>query len=191
MIRHNIVTKLANLTILYILADVGELRTGVIFVMDLFLIFENINNDHFDGFLDPPALKWNAHLSKCAGRFIPGVRKHINEMPPQIEVARYLLQKKEAQALVRDTVAHEMIHYWLWLRRRPHGHTEEFLTKMNHMGVSRYNPVPKKRIANVIYWCSNCKKQFPATRKTGTLACAECCNKFANGNYDERFKLMV
>src|SRR3954471_11698297 len=85
--------------------------------------FEQINIQHFDGFLDPPVLRWNSRLRSSAGRFIPGSRRFLKAAPPVIEVATYLKSEAQAASLIEDTVAHEMIHYWLWVRKKPYGHT--------------------------------------------------------------------
>jgi predicted SprT family Zn-dependent metalloprotease len=151
--------------------------------------FQEVNEAHFDGFLDPPLLSWNVRLRSSAGRFIPGSRKWIRRMPPVIEVASYLGEEPNALVLIRDTIAHEMIHYWLWVRRRPYGHTPEFYEKMNRMGVSRYNPVPRTQSYKYVYRCMHCESEFPARRKLGPLACAKCCREHARGKYDGRFKL--
>ena len=153
-------------------------------------IFQNINQQHFDGFLEPPVLVWNSRLRSSAGRFVPGSRKWILNSPPKIEIASYLEKEEKAEALITDTVAHEMIHYWLWVRRLPYGHNEDFLRKMREMGVSRYNPVPKLRAPKYLYRCPECEKDFPARRRLGVLACLECCKKNAGGKFDRRFKLI-
>ena len=154
-------------------------------------IFEEINQAHFGGRLDPPVFRWNSRLRISAGRFIPGSRKYFREVRPIIEVASYLLDEPEAARLVRDTVAHEMIHYWLWCHRRPYGHTAEFLQKMRAMGVSRYNPVPKRRPYRYLYVCPMCSREFPARRRLGALACADCCKRHSGGRYDMRFRLRL
>jgi predicted SprT family Zn-dependent metalloprotease len=159
--------------------------------LDLSLIFEQVNQQHFDGFLDPPILRWNSRLRSSAGRFIPGSRKFFRAAPPVIEVATYLMDEGNAEALVRDTLAHEMIHYWLWVRRKPYGHTAEFWDKMTAMGVSRYNPVPRTRPYRYLYRCPGCLGQFPARRKLGVLACGKCCKQFAQGRFDARYKLFL
>lgn len=159
--------------------------------MDLLEIFNRINERHFDGHLDPPLLKWNSRLRSSAGRFIPGRRKFLREDPPMIEVASYLIEEEKAEELVADTVAHEMIHYWLWVRRRPYGHTPEFYAKMRVMGVSRYNPVPRQRPYKYQYVCGTCQKRFPARKRLGKLACAACCKQHAGGRFDPRFLLVL
>jgi predicted SprT family Zn-dependent metalloprotease len=159
-------------------------------------IFQRINEEFFDGFLDPPVLRWNSRLRSSAGRFIPGImpghRKWLREVPPvppTIEVASYLVEETNAALLIQDTVAHEMIHYWLWVRRLPYGHTAAFYEKMKLMGVSRYNPVPRTVSYKYVYRCGHCESEFPSRRKLGPLACAKCCRKHGRGQYDVRFKL--
>jgi predicted SprT family Zn-dependent metalloprotease len=159
--------------------------------IDLLAVFEEINAAHFDGFLDPPALRWNSRLRSSAGRFVPGSRKFPDEAPAVIEVASYLLEEKDARALIADTVGHEMIHYWLWVRRRPYGHTEEFWDKMNRLGVSRYNTVARARPYRYVYRCSVCAHEFLARKKLGPMACARCCKRHAGGKFDPRFKLVL
>ncbi len=159
--------------------------------VDLYTLFSEINTTHFDGFLEAPVLSWNTRLRSSAGRFIPGSRKFLNTFPPRIEIASYLQEEQNAYTLIYDTVGHEVIHYWLWVRRRPYGHTAEFLQKMRQMGVSRYNPVPRLRPYKYLYQCQACLKRFPARKKLGTLACANCCTQYSQGKYDSRFQLVL
>lgn len=158
---------------------------------ELLGIFQEINQRFFDGFLDAPILIWNSRLRSSAGRFIPGSRKYPQQRAAVIEVASYLKKEKESVRHITDTVAHEMIHYWLWVRRQPYGHTPEFHIKMNAMGVSRYNPVPKTRPLKYLYTCTHCGKEFHTKRRLGTLACAPCCKKYSGGKYDARFLITL
>jgi predicted SprT family Zn-dependent metalloprotease len=159
---------------------------------ELLDIFQKINQQHFDGFLEPPVLTWNSRLRTSAGRFRPGRRQLFKTYPPEIEIASYLLNETEGQRHVEDTLAHEMIHYWLWIRRRPYGHTPEFLNKMKAMGCSRYNPVPKIKPPRYLYVCGHCQSQYPARKrwKKG-LACLACCKKYSGGRFDRRFLLSL
>ena len=145
---------------------------------DLDELFSRLNEKYFDGCLEVPRLVWNSRLRTSAGRFIPGSRKFWIEYPPVIELASYLLEEPNFEELILDTLGHEMIHYWLWVRRRPYGHTDEFWVKMKAMGVSRYNSVPRLRPYRYIYICQGCSKEFPARRVLGVLACALCCRKY-------------
>lgn len=159
--------------------------------VELLSIFQQLNEAHFDGFLEPPTLRWNTRLRSAAGRFMPGSRKYFMELPPVIEVASYLREEPNAPALVADTLGHEMIHYWLWVRRQPYGHTADFWSKMTEMGVNRYNTVPRARPYRYVYLCPACTGEFPARKKLGVLACARCCKEHANGKFDARFKLLL
>jgi SprT protein len=159
--------------------------------MSLIEVFQKINQESFDGFLELPKLIWNSRLRSSAGRFVPGRRKFLHQNPPTIEIASYLIEETQAKDLIYDTMAHEMIHYWLWVRQKPYGHTPEFLAKMKLMGVSRYNSVPRTRPHKYIYKCPACSKDFPAKRRLGTLACANCCKQYAGGRFDVRFKLFL
>lgn len=114
---------------------------------------------------------------------------HLRE--PVIEVARYLLEEPNSEELVKDTLGHEAIHFWLWVRGLPFGHTAEFYSKMKEMGVSRYNQVPRRRPPKYLYTCPGCKGEFPARRRLRDLACLRCCKAHANGRYDARFKLSL
>ncbi len=155
--------------------------------------FQWINDRYFDGFLDPPELIWNSRLRTCAGRFTPGKSKApFLAMKPKIEIAQYLADLNQATLLVQDVLGHEMIHYWLWVRRRPYGHTPEFYSKLEEMGVSRYNPAPKKkRQSAYVYVCESCQTQFPSNKYHPTLACASCCQKHSQGKFDQQFQLAL
>lgn len=155
----------------------------------LLLLFEEINTQHFDGFLDAPSLVWNSKLRTSAGRFFPGKRNGAQEA--RIEVASYLLEVENSSVHIRDTLAHEMIHFWLWVRRKPYGHTDVFWEKMQAMGVSRYNSVARNQPYKYVYACESCQKEFKARRLLGTLACLSCCKEFSKGIFDPRFRLIL
>lgn len=155
------------------------------------ILFEDLNQTYFSGDLPLIEMTWNSRLRSSAGRFFPGSRKWIRDYPPRIEIASYLLGEAEAEKLIRDTLAHEMIHYWLWHRRRPYGHTAEFHAKLKEVGGPRYNPVPKQRPHKYIYRCPGCTKEFKARRRLKSLACLACCKQHAGGKFDARFKLYL
>ena len=171
--------------------------------MNLPELFQHLNSKYFEGQLDEPVLKWNSRLRSSAGRFIPGTRSRVSKLnfwsratapltrKPVIEIATYLKSEAEAQFHIQETLAHEMIHYWLWVRKRPYGHNEEFYAKMKLLGVRRYNPIPKRSPPKYLYRCDSCLKEFPARRKLGLLACAGCCKSHSHGRFDERFKLRL
>lgn len=154
-------------------------------------IFEKFNQEHFSGALALPVLRWNKRLRSSAGRFVPGSYRFLTTIHPVIEIASYLKTEERARELIADTLGHEMIHYWLWARRKPYGHTPEFWKKMQEMGVSRYNSVPRSRPYKYVYACPGCEKEFKTRKRLGRLACASCCNQHNRGKFDFRFKLVL
>jgi predicted SprT family Zn-dependent metalloprotease len=152
---------------------------------DLIRLFTEWNLKSFRGELPLLELRWNDRLQTTAGRFIPDRKK------PVIEIAAYLLQEENAEFLVRDTLGHEMIHFWLFNLRHPFGHTPEFHQKMKEIGVSRYNPVPKHRPFKHSYVCDQCEQRILARKRLKAAACAACCNQHADGKYHSRFKLRL
>ena len=152
---------------------------------DLIRLFTEWNLKSFDGVLPMPELRWNSRLSTSAGRFIPSRGRSI------IEIAEYLLLEDHAEELIRDTLGHEMIHYWLWELGKPYGHTAEFHAKMQEIGVSRYNSVPKHRPFKHCYVCSSCDQKIWVRKKLQGAACAACCNRLANGKYHPDFRLQL
>lgn len=157
--------------------------------IDLSLVFQELNQESFNGFLLEPVLAWNSRISSSAGRFTPGVRRGPFSRPPVIELALYLREQPNARACVKDTLGHEMIHYWLWVRRLPYGHTPAFYEKMEQMGVSRYNTIGTRRPFKHLYVCRHCRKDYPARRRIGLRACGVCCNRYNGGRFDRRFVL--
>jgi len=152
---------------------------------DLVRLFTEWNLKSFDGMLPIPELRWNTRLKTSAGRFMPHRKKST------IEIASYLLDEPNAEALIRDTLGHEMIHYWLWELRKPYGHTPEFHAKMNEIGVSRYNSVPKHRPFKYCYVCSHCDQKIWVRRRLQGAACAACCNQHADGKYHQNYVLQI
>ncbi len=152
--------------------------------MDLLNVFEAWNREFFNGDLPEPVLRFNSRLKSTAGRFIP------DPACPVIEVAEYLLRVDSSDFYIRDTVGHEMIHYYLWLSKKPYGHTVEFYRIMERMGVSRYNAVPLHRPYKHHYQCKMCNVQVSTRKVLPKAACAKCCKTHAEGNYDPRFELI-
>ena len=159
---------------------------------DLLLkIFDELNRVHFADELPQPSLSWNSRLSSTAGRFVPGRPNPLFYRAPEIEVASYLRDLPDGEMHVRDTVLHEMIHYVLWFRRRPYGHTPEFHQILKRVGAKRFNPVPKVRPVKHWYECPSCRLQIPARRKMGSSACLRCCEKYNRGEFSGKFRLRL
>ncbi len=155
-------------------------------------IYDEINSTCFEKKLPSILLKWNSRLRVAAGRFIPGRSRNIfNATSPTIEIATYLTEETDAFTLVWDTLAHEMIHLWLWNKKEPYGHNQNFKKKMKELGVNRYNTVPRLRPYKYIYECPSCLKELPARKRLGPLACAVCCKTYSGGRWNKKFVLTL
>lgn len=155
---------------------------------DLFLAFALLNERFFLNTLPEPRLSWNSRFRSVAGRFTPSPMRDVPQFA-MVEVASYLKSHERGAYLILDTLGHELIHYWLWLRRRPYGHTEEFYKKMREMGVSRYNSNPVSREYRHVYRCRSCAKDVYTRKRIRKMACAACCKRYNRGYYDTRFAL--
>jgi hypothetical protein len=152
---------------------------------DLVRFFTEWNLRSFEGELPIPEIRWNPRLKTSAGRFIPDRTRSI------IEVASYLCEEKNAEHLIRDTIGHEMIHFWLWQKRLPYGHTPLFHEKMEEIGVSRYNTVPRHRPFKHCYECRSCGQKIFVRKRLRMAACAACCNQHAEGKFHPSYKLKL
>ncbi len=157
-------------------------------------IFHDLNKCHFDGVLPLPRLSWNTRLSTTAGRFSPRGWPKLRAARSEalIEVAGYLRDLSDGDMHIRDTILHEMIHYWLWIRRRSYGHTSEFYAKMHATGAKRWNPVPRQRPPRYIYACRSCDTEVPARRRqSADIACYRCCKRYNSGHFHPKFRLYL
>lgn len=154
-------------------------------------LFQQLNEQYFEGKLPPLKLNWNSKLRTTAGRFSPGSRNPLRPREAFIEVAHYLKSLSDGNQHIRDTLLHEMIHYWLWWSKKPYGHTKEFYQIMKRVGAKRFNPVPKESAIKYWYECQNCKVRLPARKKLGRVACASCCKKYNKNQFAEKFLLHI
>jgi predicted SprT family Zn-dependent metalloprotease len=160
--------------------------------MNLEILFEQARAQHFSPDLPLPKLNWNSRMRTCAGRFSPGSRAFgVAITEPTIEIASYLQSIPEGEKHIRDTLLHEMIHYYLWWKGRPYGHTPEFYTIMRKTGATRFNTVPKLRPIKHWYQCPNCLIKVPARRTLGIVACANCCKKYNHGQFFKGYVLKI
>lgn len=157
--------------------------------MSLAELFQNLNAQFFGGKIPLCELVWNSRLRSSAGRFSPGSRNPLLPRPAKIEIATYLRELPDAAHHIRDTLLHEMVHYYLWFQKRPYGHTPEFNAILKTVGASRYNQVPKTSPAKHHYQCPGCKVVYPTKRRIRDSACASCCKKYSRGRFDARFRL--
>lgn len=157
--------------------------------MDLHSLFQALNAAHFESAMPPPRLNWNGRLRSSAGRFSPGSRNPLRPREPLIEIASYLSERHDGEVHIKDTMLHEMIHYWLWFQKKPYGHTPEFHALLKRVGAQRYNPVPKLTAVKYWYECPKCAIRTPARRRLGSVACLHCCKRWNQGKYSEQYRL--
>ncbi len=155
------------------------------------MYFHALNQEHFQGSLPLCKTIWNSRLQTSAGRFHPGSRNPLRPKEPLIEVASYLRDIPDGEKHIRDTILHEMIHYYLWWNKKPYGHTKEFRHIMKRVGASRFNPVPKERTVKYWYHCTSCQVKVSARRKLGKVACATCCKKYNRGEFSVHYVLQI
>ena len=96
---------------------------------------------------------------------------------------------------VKELVIHEVSHAIVKdLYGMGHGHDRYFAEIVTRLGgkhtgrTAILNPTYKPY--RYIYKCPNCNKEFKSKRvRKG--ACAECCNKYNNGEFTEKYKWVL
>jgi len=98
----------------------------------IYEIFDKLNKQYFEGKLPYIRILWcesfgNGKYFKQFGDFtaMPGKRPHIR-------LSRTLCDHPKQIAL---TLYHEMVHFWLYVNKRPWGHTKEFHIKLKQFKV--------------------------------------------------------
>ncbi len=99
----------------------------------IYEIFDKLNKQYFEGKLPYVRILWsdrfgNGKYFKQFGDFIamPGKR-------PLIRLSKKLCDEPKQIAL---TLYHEMVHFWLYVNKRPWGHTPEFHEKLKEFRVN-------------------------------------------------------
>lgn len=146
---------------------------------DLERLFHVLNQVYFQGEIPPLPIVWNQRLRSTAGRFCAP--------PPVIQVGVRYHQRHPAE--LEDTLKHEMVHAWLFARRRPFGHTSEFRAKLAEIGGSRYaryDPMLVRRRSRqrFLYQCPACRTLYVYLRRIRNHSCGRCAR-----SYDPRYRL--
>ncbi len=135
-------------------------------------------------------VSWNSRMQTTAGRaWWPDRSIELNPK----------LKDCEPEELWR-TLKHELAHLVAFercARRRIEPHGAEWQAACVELGIAGekpYHNLPFKRRQmkrNHAYICSNCfsiiRRVKPIKRK---VACYECCRKFSNGAYHDRYRLI-
>src|SRR2546430_10921463 len=104
--------------------------------MDLKELYDEINVCAFQGELPKIPVQWSRRMVRAAGIFYEPVMGHRNAC---IKLSRSLLLDRplnfpltvaglvceQREQVIRHVLEHEMLHVYLWDKRKPNGHTED------------------------------------------------------------------
>ena len=115
----------------------------------------------------------------------------------EIILSKPVLENLPEKALI-STLCHEMIHAWIDLILKvEEAHGSNFYKRMEEINSSQNDfqvtvrhsfPISKK-IPKWIATCPSCNRSFRYQRMVKGAACRSCCNKFFQGQWDEKFLL--
>jgi SprT protein len=108
--------------------------------------------------------------------------------------------QKFGPAEIDRTLRHELAHLLAHSRTRrrilPHG--AQWRKACCDLGIpgeraSHTLPLLGRALRRrFVYSCAHCQRHFPRVHRIRhATACLDCCQKFAQGNYDERFRLRL
>ena len=153
---------------------------------DLQLLFARLNNEFFNGELYDCRIAYNERFSNSAGRITYGAHPMLIELSP-----KHFRQHPEALV---ETLLHEMVHAWCYVKFRDTGHGSRFKRKLRDCGLrSIYHdlgsvaPV-KDSGKRYILRCEQCS--FEVLRRNRPRAAASCprCNR---SRFDARYPLTI
>jgi predicted SprT family Zn-dependent metalloprotease len=163
---------------------VQSLGTVLPDVSELQLLFAALNNEYFGGAIPAYRIAYNGRFGNLAGR--------ITYKPPLIELSPKHFEGR-AEAL-RETLLHEMIHAWLYVRGENPNHGAAFKKKMRELGIaSIYHDMgsarPRRESARrFVLRCERCRIEVLRKRRPPRLA---SCRRCSGGRYDPRYPLRV
>jgi predicted SprT family Zn-dependent metalloprotease len=141
-------------------------------------LFWELNYLHFGGVLPPIELRFSGRLKTTGGQFFRKPAKLI-------QVSTRYLELANAWEEIRDTLGHELVHYWLDFQGEPCGHTPAFRRKLRECGFNRYSRL-KPAGARYQYVCASCGTVYHRRRK-GLWSCGPC----SGPRFDRRFVLRL
>lgn len=131
---------------------------------------------------------WNSRFRTTAGIAI----YHRSEI--WLNPALQKISEREIQNTLRHELAHLLAHE-RYPRRRIAPHGKEWQTACSDLDIpneSRTHQLPFLRRTlkrHFFYSCPSCQETFSRVRKPRRkIACLACCQKYAGGHYDERFR---
>ena len=96
-----------------------------------------------------------------------------------------------SQTQFHDTLMHEIAHAIVGVG---HGHDDVWKTKAVSLGCNGQRMAGNEVIQaprTTILICPNCKHESHRYKKSTKLACRDCCDKYNNGKFTERFIMKV
>jgi len=147
-------------------------------VHKLHTLFWELNGQHFGGILPPPELRFSARLKSTGGQYFKKPKRLI-------QISTRYLQMERPWDEIRDTLGHEMVHYWLDFLGKPCGHTREFRVKLHSCGFNRYSRLTPLH-AKYVYICPQCQVPY-YRRRRGIWSCGPCSGE----RFNPRFKLVL
>ena len=153
---------------------------------DLQLLFARLNNEHFNGEAPDCRIQYNERFSNSAGRVTYG------RLPLTIELSpKHFRRHPEALA---ETLLHEMIHAWCYVKFGETGHGLRFKRKLRQCGLgSIYHQMGsvaplKESSRRFILRCERCTFEVLRRNRPRTAASCPRCNK---RRFDERYPLTI
>lgn len=149
-------------------------------------LYEVSNRENFSAGLPPCKLLWNKRFRRVGGRI------DCKHRTVELSAAHYESCGCAALGIV---LIHEQIHLSLYEEGIAYGHTPEFKRRSLGLGLPAIHhemPLPDRLRKPVRYhlYCCACGAVVKSRVKfRKPRACAACCNRFAAGHYDTRFRL--
>ncbi|MBX2819591.1 MAG: SprT-like domain-containing protein [Rhodothermaceae bacterium] len=130
---------------------------------------------------------WSFRWDRAKRRF--GCCDYTNKL---ISVSKHLALLNSYEQS-QDTILHEIAHA---LAGRAAGHGPDWVAACQKVGARPercYSTIEVQTpTAKYIRYCPSCKRGRPLHRKsTKKYACGNCCKKYNNGRYSEKFALVI
>lgn len=151
---------------------------------ELQLLFARLNYQFFNGEVPDCRICYNERFSNSAGRIDYAQRPVTIELSP-----KHFRRYPEA---LEETLLHEMIHAWCFVRFRETGHGAAFKKKLRQCGItSIYHDLGSVAPVNgsakrYILRCEHCAFEVLRKRKPGKPVSCPRCNK---RRFDPRYPL--
>ena len=144
----------------------------------LYSLFNELNHEFFEGILPQIELKFSGRLKTTGGQF-------FKRPFYKIQISSRYLKMSNAWDEIKNTLGHEMVHYWLAYLGRPCGHTPEFKKKLHACGFDRYSRLTPVN-AKYVYQCPQCQTKYFRKRR-GLWSCGPCSGR----RFNFRFRLIL